>query len=107
MHGGLGRGDHAARPMPLGLIPPVTSANRKARHVSGFDAFKRRESPWRSRYTWEVRQGLTHPRYTYDFHPNAEAAEFAASLMLRTRSLPGNACLALREVHVKGPEDAE
>ena len=93
--------------MPLGFIPPVTSAIGKARHVSGFDAFKRRESPWRSRYTWDVRKGLTHPQFTYDFHPNAEAAEFAASLMLRAQALQSSASIALREVHVKGPEDEE
>ena len=68
---------------------------------------RRRELPWKSRYTWAVANGLTHPKFSYDHHPDAKTAEHAASLMLRAHAQHGSVSLALHEVHVKGPGDAE
>jgi hypothetical protein len=85
----------------------LTRERRSDMQMASVIALRRRELPWTSRYTWEVAGGFAHPRFTYDFHLDAEAAEFTASCVLRAQSAHGSGTLILREAHVKGPEDAE
>lgn len=75
--------------------------------MSDLSATRLRGLPWQSRYAWEVRHGLTHPTYTYDTHPDVEAAESSAMFMLRMQAERGSASLVLSAVHVKGPEGVE